>query len=189
MGLTSLIGRIGLMGRIGPVSLVILGLCPGCAPGDPALPPTQVASTKIEGTTLSLYRTYSWSPDIVVVVDADGRWAPVGFPLTAQVERSIAAELKERGLWWVDANPDLVLTVSVVLSIASHADREGAPRDADGEGGRGSLSVTVIDSHTGQPVWGAMARGPVRTERSDEQARARIEAIVSEMFEAWPLRD
>ena len=162
-----------------------------CVPPTPPGPADDVSISHqhIEGATLSLYRSFAWKDSATVLIDREGRWAPSGFALGPVLEVSVGDQLARRGLRRAPEDPDLWISVQLILDIPTQAQLDAAALDErPSKFDKGSLLLVVTDVHTGRVVWGASASGGVQTVRDDVHARARLEAVVVRLFEGWPLR-
>ena len=163
------------------VPLLVLWLLTGCASVTEDI---RVQTESDPQLDLGRYRTYSWLGAAEIAPDRHGNWEPPGFDADAEIRALLNRELRRRGMREVASDGQLVVGFGTginpeVFEIAEDPDSkmytlQNAPRAA--------LVVVFIDPRSRRPVWVGTAVGDVRTGRSADEVRRRIDYAVTRML-------
>jgi len=133
---------------------------------------------------LNKYRTYSWLGSAEVVNDPHGNWEPPDFDADAEIRHVLNRELRRRGMREVISDAQLVVAFATGIStdvfhIVENPDNkmytlQNAPKAA--------LVLVFIDPRTRYPVWVGTAVGDVKTARSPDEVRKRIDYAVTNLL-------
>ena len=163
------------------LQLLPVWLLAGCASitGD-----IRVETESDPGVDLGEYRTYSWLGSAGVVNDPRGNWEPPDLDADVEIRRILNRELRRRGMREVESDPQVVVAFATginteVFHIVENPENkmytlQNAPKAA--------LVVVFIDPRTRHPVWVGTAVGEIKSERSADEVRKRIDYAVTNML-------
>lgn len=133
-------------------------------------------------------KSYAWFETEATMDDSLNRWKGVGFDIPAEIQFLIERELRERGVVQVDDEPDVFIGF-VAAATVDHFEqvqrRGGQVPDVEGVG-ESSLVIELIDADTEHTIWVGVAQGETQTGRTDEQVRARLDYMVTELLKQLP---
>jgi len=134
---------------------------------------------------LSGYKTFAWLSSAEIVYDPKGQWEPPNIDIDSELEWLIGRELRNKGLTQVGANPDLMISyMSGVDMTAKELMKNSEQKMEIFENvPKAALVIVMVDTATGNPVWGAVAVGDVHADRTVSTIRSRLDFAVKGMFE------
>ncbi len=133
---------------------------------------------------LSQYKTFSWLASAQVVYDPKGQWEPANVDIDSELEWLIGRELRNKGLAQVGKDPDVMIAYMSGVDMTATEFIKDAEQKLEilENAPKAALVVVIIDTATGNPVWGGVALGDVHADRSASNIRSRLDFAVKEMF-------
>ena len=137
---------------------------------------------------LGAYKTYAWIAAAQILNDPAGQWEPPKFDADAEIRFLINSELRKKGMSEVDRNPDMLVAYIAGVDMAALELKKDPKQEMEvlKNSPKGALVVMFIDTVTIKPVWAGVAVGNVKTERSAEDTKKRLDYAVAEMFKSLP---
>jgi hypothetical protein len=135
---------------------------------------------------LSGYKTYAWLATVGIVEDAEGAWEPQKFDADAELEYLINANLRDKGLTQVNADPDLFVAYALGVNMDALKVKTDPDTKLDSLKNvpQAALVVVLIDPETGFATWMGVATGEVKN-AEPEIAKQRLGYAVNTMFKGF----
>ncbi len=132
----------------------------------------------------SNYQTYSWGGSAKIVFDPIGQWEQPTLSTDEEVKFNINKELRNRGLFEVYNDPDLIVIFAAGIDMTTLELKEDPASEKKilKNIPKASLLIALIDATSGYTVWLGYAEGEIQEQQSIENIRTRIEYAVHEMF-------
>jgi len=133
------------------------------------------------------YKSYAWVGSAQVVFDPVGQWEQPTLDTDEEVKFNINRELRSKGLFEVQSNPDLLVAFAAGVDMAYLKLKEDpdSKKQVLTNVPKAALVVALIDAKTGYTVWLGFAEGEVQKQQTIENIRARIDYAVSTMFKSY----
>jgi hypothetical protein len=158
----------------------------GCA--SPQMSDINIETEVNPKVELTGYKTYSWLGSAAILNDPEGRWEPPAFDADAEIVFLINRELRERGMFESQVDPDMLVFYGAGIDMES-VEIEVDP-DTDLERmvnvPRGALTVILIDSDSELAIWGGVATAEMKQDPDREVIRKRLEYAIEKMFTRLP---
>jgi hypothetical protein len=169
------------------IAIVTLGLT-ACA-----TTPTSDIKVQAEtaaGADIKAYKTYAWLAAAKIVNDPSGRWEPPQFDADAEIKWLIDREMRARGISEVSSYPDMFVAFVAGVDMAQLELKEDPKTKIEvlKNTPKGALVVLFVDGATGNTAWAASAVGEVKSDRPIDEAKARLDYAVTQMFQKLPAR-
>jgi hypothetical protein len=147
-----------------------------------------VDSQAAEGVDFSALNSYAWLATAQILNDPAGQWEPRGFDADAEIRFLIDKDLRTRGFAEVDSNPDVLVAYLAGIDMAALKLKKDPETKLEVLKNQpaGALAIVLVDATTGEPIWGAIATGKVKSEASDTDARKRLAYAVEKMIKRLP---
>jgi hypothetical protein len=148
----------------------------------------KVDTESAPNANLGAYKTYAWIAAAQILNDPAGQWEPRKFDADAEIRFLINNELRKKGMSEVDRNPDMLVAYIAGVDMAALELKEDPKQEMEvlKNSPKGALAVMFIDTATIKPIWAGVAVGNVKTERSAEDSKKRLNYAVAEMFKKLP---
>ncbi len=133
------------------------------------------------------YKSYAWVGSAQIVFDPIGQWEQPTLDTDEEVKFNINQELRNRGLFEVQSNPDLLVAFAAGIDMTYLKLKEDpdSKKQVLTNVPKAALVVALIDAKTGYTVWFGFAEGEVQKQQTIENIRARIDYAVSTMFKSY----
>ena len=147
----------------------------------------QVETETAPGVDLSIYKSFAWVASAQIVNDPYGNWEPTDFDADAEIKFLLLKELRKKGLVETTRNPDLLLVFAAGVDMQNLEFVEDSKTHLSSleEVPKGALLVIMVDSQTGRAVWAGIAKGDVKSDRTNEEVRKRLAYAVETMLADW----
>ena len=147
----------------------------------------QVQTETAPGVNLADYKSFAWIASAQIVNDPHGNWEPMDFDADAEIKFLLLKELRGKGLEETNRNPDLLLVFAAGVDMENLEFIEDSKTKLSSleEVPKGSLLVVMIDPTTRHAVWAGIAKGDVKSDRSNEDVRKRLAYAVKTMLADW----
>lgn len=148
----------------------------------------KVEAESAPGMDMNNYRTYAWLAAAKIVNDPNGRWEPPQFDADAEIKWLIDRELRARGISEVAAFPNVFVAFVAGVDMAQLELKQDPKEKMDvlRNVPKGALAVMLIDGASGDPVWAGAAVADIKTDRTPEETKARLDYAVTQMFRKLP---
>lgn len=135
----------------------------------------------------SAYKSYAWAGSAQIVFDPIGQWEQPTLDTDEEVKFNINRELRNKGLFEVSNDPDLLVAFAAGVDMTTLELKEdpNAKKPVLTNVPKAALVVALIDAHTGYTVWLGYAEGRVQKQQSIENIQKRIDYAVSTMFKSF----
>jgi len=145
----------------------------------------RVESRKLAAINLAAVQTWQWGESGAHLVDTTGTWSGNSANLQNLVRESVERELREAGLRQVAAGAGLRVELSLTATRAQSDSAPGHEQDVSTHPitTEGALQVEIYQTSTNALVWRGTARSTAREVKTPEQAKARVEYALHELFE------
>ena len=167
-----------------------------------SLPPmkfsdTAVVSVQDPDVTILAGSTFSWLPEAVHFYK-DKRLQDT--PIKPLIESQIIRNLKDKKMNIVESANGASYAVAYMAALESALDDTAIIRrygllpgktqvpEGDSNIEKGSLIIYVFSTRTDEVVWRSAAQMGVRFDMEPEQRKRRIEHVVAEMFQTFPVK-
>lgn len=133
------------------------------------------------------YKSYAWVGSAQIVFDPIGQWEQPTLDTDEEVKFNINRELRNKGLFEVQSNPDLLVGFAAGIDMASLELKEDpeSKKQVLTNVPKAALVIVLVDADTGYTVWLGFAEGDVQEQQTIENIRARIDYAVSEIFKPF----
>lgn len=169
------------------IAVLAIWLTGGCA--------TTTVTRDIEVNTesnplvnLATRKTYAWIGSAEVINDPYGNWEPPNLDADRELRILLHRELSSKGLQEDRYKPDLLLIFGAGIDMANLEVIEDPENRMESLKNmpKGALIVIMLDAATRQPIWISAAVGDIKSDRTAEEVRIRLDYAVRKMFEDWP---
>ena len=133
------------------------------------------------------YKSYAWVGSAQIVFDPIGQWEQPTLDTDEEVKFNINRELRNKGLFEVQSNPDLLVGFAAGIDMTSLELKEDpeSKKQVLTNVPKAALVIALVDADTGYTVWLGFAEGDVQEQQTIENIRARIDYAVSEIFKTF----
>lgn len=133
------------------------------------------------------YKSYAWVGSAKIVFDPVGQWEQPTLDTDEEVKFIINRELRNKGLFAVQSNPDLLVAFAAGVDMAYLKLKEdpNSKKPVLTNVPKAALVIALIDAKTGYTVWLGFAEGDVQEQQTIENIRTRIDYAVSEIFKSY----
>lgn len=147
----------------------------------------QVETETAPGVNLVDYKSFAWVASAQIVNDPHGNWEPKDFDADAEIKFLLLKELRSKGLEETNRNPDLLLVFAAGVDMQNLEFIEDSKTKLTSleEVPKGALLVVIVDPSTRHAVWAGIAKGDVKSDRSNEDVRKRLAYAVKTMLADW----
>lgn len=135
----------------------------------------------------SAYKSYAWIGSAQIVFDPVGQWEQPTLDTDEEVKFNINRELRNKGLFEVSSNPDLLVAFAAGVDMAylELKDDPNSKKPVLSNVPKAALVIALVDARTGYTVWLGYAEGQVQKQQTIENIRKRIEYAVKQIFKAY----
>jgi hypothetical protein len=135
----------------------------------------------------SAYKSYAWAGSAQVVFDPIGQWEQPTLNTDEEVKFNINRELRNKGLFEVSSDPDLLVTFAAGVDMTTLELQEDPKTQKKilTNVPKASLVIALIDARTGYAVWLGYAEGKVQKQQTIENIQKRIDYAVSRIFKGY----
>jgi len=135
----------------------------------------------------SAYKSYAWVGSAQIVFDPIGQWEQPTLDTDEEVKFNINKELRNKGLFEVTSDPDLLVAFAagVDMTYLELKEDPDSKKKVLTNVPKAALVVALIDARTGYTVWLGYAEGKVQKQQTIENIRKRIEYAVNRIFKAY----
>ena len=135
----------------------------------------------------SSFKSYAWAGSAQIVFDPVGQWEQPTLDTDEEVKFNINRELRNKGLFEVQSNPDLLVAFAAGVDMTSLELKEDpeSKKEVLTNVPKAALVIALIDANTGYTVWLGFAEGDVQEQQTIENIRARIDYAVTEIFKPY----
>ncbi|VAW52773.1 hypothetical protein MNBD_GAMMA06-1101 [hydrothermal vent metagenome] len=139
------------------------------------------------GADFSTFKSYAWASSEQIVFDPIGQWEQPTLNTDKEVKFNINQELRAKGLFETQDNPDLLVTFSAGVDMTHMELKQNpdSPKNVLTNAPKAALVIALIDTRTGYTVWLGFAEGDVQPQQTIENIRARIDYAVSKILKAY----
>ncbi|MCK4833712.1 MAG: DUF4136 domain-containing protein [Gammaproteobacteria bacterium] len=133
------------------------------------------------------YKTYAWAGSAQIVFDPIGQWEQPTLNTDEEVKFNINRELRSKGMYEVQDNPDLLVAFAAGVDMSSLELKQtpSSNKDILTNVPKAALVVALVDTKTGYMVWLGLAEGDVQEQQSINNIRKRIDYAITEMFRRY----
>jgi len=133
------------------------------------------------------YKSYAWAGSAKIVFDPIGQWEQPTLDTDEEVKFNIDKQMREKGLFEVEENPDLLVAFAAGIDMTFLELKEDpdSNKQVITNVPKAALVIALVDTRTGYTVWLGFAEGEVQKQQSIENIRARIEYAVKEIFRSF----
>ena len=133
------------------------------------------------------FRSYAWVGSAQIVFDPVGQWEQPTLDTDEEVKFNINRELRGKGLFEVQSDPDLLVAFAAGIDMAFLELKEDpqSKKAVLTNVPKAALLIALIDADTGYTVWLGFAEGDVQEQQTIENIRTRIDYAVSEIFKTY----
>jgi len=159
---------------------------------------TSVISVGDQNAAVKKESTFAWLPDAIRFYDDDRLEKS---QIKDLIEKEIVKSISAKEMIFVESANGASYAVAYTAALASSLDdaqiiqRYGLlpgntqiPTD-DANIEKGSLIIYVFNTRTDSVIWRSAAQVGVHFDMTDEQRKERIERIIAEMFQTFPVRE
>jgi len=159
---------------------------------------TSVISVGDQNAAVKQGSTFAWLPDAIRFYDDDRLEKS---QIKELIEKEIVKSISAREMVFVESVNGASYAVAYTAALASSLDdaqiiqRYGLlpgntqiPTD-DANIEKGSLIIYVFNTRTDSVIWRSAAQVGVHFDMTDEQRKERIERIIAEMFQTFPVQE
>lgn len=139
------------------------------------------------GINFNAYKSYAWVGSAQIVFDPVGQWEQPTLDTDEEVKFNINRELRGKGLFEVENDPDLLVGFAVGIDMA-HLELKQDPdtkQDVLTNIPKAALVIALIDANTGYTVWVGFAEGQVQEQQTIENIRTRVDYAVTRIFKSY----
>jgi hypothetical protein len=139
-------------------------------------------------TSFSGYKSYTWLGSAGVLNDPEGKWKRPGFDIEKEIRFLIDRELRKRGLSESSNSPDMAVAYAIGVDMNALKVRENpeTKQQITTHVPQGELVIILVDPRTEFVIWVGKASAEVREDADDQQARQRLDYVVTEMIRRLP---
>ena len=175
-------------------ALVSLAGCSDTAPGTPGGSVDDDASdirvATIRDVTFNVegFDTYAWVAAAAAVRDPDRRWTPSDLDVASEVKFLVDRELRKHGRSPVVRDPKMVALFAIgvdMKAVEVSVNPESGTKTFE-EAPKGAVFVFLVHPRTRYVVWAGRAIGDVGEAPTIEEAKARLDHAITEMFADFP---
>ena len=133
------------------------------------------------------FKSYTWAGSAQIVFDPVGQWEQPTLDTDEEVKFNINRELRGKGLFEVQSNPDLLVAFAAGIDMSSLELKEdpASKKEVLTKIPKAALVIALVDAKTGYTVWLGFAEGDVQEQQTIENIRARIDYAVTEIFKTY----
>lgn len=135
----------------------------------------------------SAYKSYAWVGSAQIVFDPIGQWEQPTLDTDEEVKFNINRELRNKGLFEVQSDPDLLVAFAagVDMTFLKLVEDPESSKEVLKNVPKAALVIALIDANTGYTVWLGFAEGDVQEQQTIENIRTRIDFAVTEIFKTY----
>ena len=135
----------------------------------------------------SAYKSYAWVGSAQIVFDPVGQWEQPTLDTDEEVKFNINRELRDKGLYEVQSDPDLLVAFAagVDMTVLELKEDPNTKKEVLTNVPKAALVIALIDADSGYTVWLGFAEGDIQQQQSIENIRSRIDYAVTEIFKTF----
>ena len=134
------------------------------------------------------YKSFDWLHKDTESMNLSERWALAD----TYIREAITREMKEKGITWDAASPDLIVAYSVGMKdklghVDFNVDYSAAQSNAEiYKTSGGVLILDLVDAGSDHLVWRGEAKGAMNVDPSPDIMRKNINNMMKKLFEKYP---
>ena len=139
------------------------------------------------GVDFSAFTSYAWVGSAQIVFDPIGQWEQPTLDTDEEVKFNINRELRNKGLFEVQSDPDLLVAFAagVDMTFLELKEDPNTKKEVLTNVPKAALVIALIDASTGYTVWLGFAEGDIQEQQTIENIRARIDYAITEIFKTF----